>query len=373
VPPATITYRRSPHIVCYWSGGRLVFHNFATGHGITANPVVSEVLHVFDDWQSIDALARALPRFTAASLRTVVADLSRRTFLDRSDRPADARVEAMRGWDSWNPAAGFLHFSTKDYDFAGSERQVDAVLRRRLREKPLPAPTKPVMASCAVPLPAARLDGGLARALRARRTWRRFSRRPISLRDLATLVGLTFGVQRWLNAGKLGRAPLKTSPSGGARHPIEAYVVARRVSDLAPGLYFYAPADHRLVPIRRGATVTAIERYLPGQRWYRDASALVVLTAVFARTQWQYPHARAYRAVLIEAGHLCQTFCLVATALDLAPFCSDALADTSIERDLKIDGVSESVLYAAGVGARPTGRWTPWPGETRRPARRRSK
>src|SRR6266566_2232899 len=49
-------------------------------------------------------------------------------------------------------------------------------------------------------------------------------------------------------------------------------------------------------------------------------------------------------------GHLCQTFCLVATWLGLAPFCTAALKDTLIERDLGIDGIRESVLYVAGVG-----------------------
>jgi SagB-type dehydrogenase family enzyme len=82
---------------------------------------------------------------------------------------------------------------------------------------------------------------------------------------------------------------------------------------------------------------------------------VVVMTAVFARTQWKYPASRAYRAVLLDAGHLGQTFCLVATWLGLAPFCTMALADSRIERDLGIDGVTESVLYAAGVGVRPAG------------------
>ena len=103
---------------------------------------------------------------------------------------------------------------------------------------------------------------------------------------------------------------------------------------------------------------------LPTQWWYRDASALVLLTAVFERTRWRYEGPRAYRAVLIEAGHLCQTFCLTATWLGLAPFCSMALADTAIESMLGLDGVSESVLYAAGVGSTPSASSTP-PGAVR--------
>jgi hypothetical protein len=38
--------------------------------------------------------------------------------------------------------------------------------------------------------------------------------------------------------------------------------------------------------------------------------------------------------------------------LGLAPFCTAALVDPEIEADLGLDGSSESVLYAAGVGVR---------------------
>jgi SagB-type dehydrogenase family enzyme len=81
---------------------------------------------------------------------------------------------------------------------------------------------------------------------------------------------------------------------------------------------------------------------------------LFLMTAVFPRTMWKYHHARAYRVVLLNAGHLCQTFCLVATWLGLAPFCTAALKDTLIEKDLGIDGIRESVLYVAEVGVPAT-------------------
>jgi hypothetical protein len=67
---------------------------------------------------------------------------------------------------------------------------------------------------------------------------------------------------------------------------------------------------------------------------------------------WKYRFARAYRVVLLDAGHLCQTFCLTATWLGLAPFCTAALNDSLIERDLGVDGVTESALYVAGAGMR---------------------
>jgi SagB-type dehydrogenase family enzyme len=93
---------------------------------------------------------------------------------------------------------------------------------------------------------------------------------------------------------------------------------------------------------------------LAGQWWFGDASFVVFMTAVFKRTQWKYDYPRAYRAVLMEAGHLCQTFCLTAAWLGLAPFCTIAFKDSMIEQTLGVDGISESVLYAAGAGERPS-------------------
>ena len=149
---------------------------------------------------------------------------------------------------------------------------------------------------------------------------------------------------------------LKTSPSGGAMHPGEVYVAAFNVEGLSRGLYHYDAARHALGRVRRASAVMAPSRYLPHQPWYRGAAAMFLMTAVVSRERWKYTSPRAYRAMLLDAGHLCQTCCLVATALDLAPFCSMALADSAIEADLGVDGVHEVALYAAGVGCRPVSR-----------------
>jgi len=131
--------------------------------------------------------------------------------------------------------------------------------------------------------------------------------------------------------------------------------MALRVRGLTRGLYHYDADRHRLARLSSTATPRLAERFLGGQSWFRGAAAIVFMTAVFSREQWRYSTPRAYRAVLLDAGHLCQTFCLLATWLDLAPFCTMALDDSAIESALGIDGISESVLYAAGVGAKKPG------------------
>ena len=137
--------------------------------------------------------------------------------------------------------------------------------------------------------------------------------------------------------------------------------MALRVKGLARGLYHYAPDRHALVRLKQGATPRMVADYLPTQEGYPRAAALVIMTSVFDRVIARYPYPRAYRSILTEAGHLCQTFCLLATSLGLAPFCSMAFADSRIERDLNIDGISEAAIYIAGVGTQPADTdWAPW-------------
>ena len=188
------------------------------------------------------------------------------------------------------------------------------------------------------------------RVLMARGTHRRFTDEPLDFESVSQLLSLVWGVTGFLYSPLFGRLPLKTSPSAGARHPGEVYLLALRVKGLKAGLYHYHAARHRLELISNEVSGSRASLYCARQRYVAKAAALFIMTAVFPRTMWKYGKPRAYRVVLLDTGHLCQTFCLVATWLGLAPFCTAAFKDTLIENDLQIDGIRESVLYVAGVG-----------------------
>lgn len=352
-----IRYRRSPHLVGYWSG-ELTLYNYETRRANRATALAVELLDFFGAPRTVAEARRRFRRLPAREVDRAVSALARHRLLDRVE--GRGRGSALDAWTSWNPAAGFFHFSTKDVGFVGADSGMEPGPSRR----PPPA-VKRLPKAPRVALPPAETDGPLGALLAQRRTWRRFSSVPVPLQSLATLLGSTFRLTpRRLPDGQ--RIHLRTSPSPGARHALEAYVLARRVEGLRPGLYHYAADRHQLERVRRHATREQLLAYLPTQDWYGDAAALVLITAVFPRLWWRYDYPRAYRAVLIEAGHFCQTFLLVATSLGLAPFCSMALADSRIERDLGVDGVTESVLYAAGVGSRPPGvDWAPVPAPKR--------
>jgi SagB-type dehydrogenase family enzyme len=355
-------HRRSPFLVCYWTEEGLVFENFATRTRTSAAPLVCSILNFFDRWRPAAELFRHFPEYSPASLRRVLGQLTRRSLLQRSDSDPSPAERAMAAWKDWNPAAGFLHFSTKDVEYETDLKAVERALRRKARTEPLPPAVKLYPRARQIALAAPKIDSEFPRVLLARRTWRQFQRRRVPLRALGELLWLSGRVQRWLRVPGIGRFALKTSPSGGALQPIEIYVLALHIEGLAPGIYHYAADRHNLELLKRNVTPRHVTRYLPGQPYYQDAAALLLLTARFPRPQWKYTFARSYRAVLLDAGHLGQTMLLAATWLGLAPFCSMALADSRLEKDLGVDGVTESAIFAVGFGTRPPGMdWAPWP------------
>lgn len=356
-------YRRARSIVAYWRDGELVFENYLSRVTLSADPRSVSVLHFFETWHTPAECCASMEDYHRASVEAVVRQLIELEFL-LQERSLQARRDAdlEQVWRSWLPAAGFLHFSVRDAKFETDEAALVRDLRRRVKHHPPPTAVKRYAKAPEVDLPAPREDGELPRVLLARRTWRQFSSKPVELADLSTLLWLTCGVQSWWEQPAGPPVALKTSPSAGARHPVEFYLVARKVDGLRPGLYHYVSDAHRLEFLRLGATARHIRRYLAQQWWYETAALVVFMTAVFPRSQWKYEDAGAYRTVLLDAGHLCQTFCLVASWLGLAPFCTQALAESAIEKDLGIDGITESAIYAAGVGARPPGKdWAPEP------------
>jgi SagB-type dehydrogenase family enzyme len=109
-----------------------------------------------------------------------------------------------------------------------------------------------------------------------------------------------------------------------------------------------------------------------------DAHVVIVLASRFRRTFWKYRnHAKAYRAVILDAGHLSQMLYLSATERGLAAFITAAVNEVDIETLFGLDPMKEGVLAVCGFGWRgdtidevefdPLGNI--WPVETRKSLR----
>ena len=124
---------------------------------------------------------------------------------------------------------------------------------------------------------------------------------------------------------------------------------------MAPGLYHYRPVEHALEPLPAPdiALAELASQAVARQHWFADAHAMAILAPRWNRHYWKYRrHAKGYRAVALEAGHLSQTLYLAATEAGLAAYITAAINEIPLERALGLDPVREGVLAICGFGWR---------------------
>ncbi len=326
--------------------------------------VEAEDLHLLADLPADATRARAdleaafgagrVARLVDAGL--LIGDHEAHAQLRRSD-------EALRRTDWWGPAAVAHSFGRWDgVDISADElregkRTVSGLVARNGAPPPEALELKAPEARLALPPPA---DSALDQLLRARATCRNFDpAAQLSLGDFSTLMHRAFAAQGSL-AMDAGAVMLKkNSPSGGGLHPIEAYVLVQRLQGVAPGLYHYHCLQNALEPMAiLSAEVAAAQarELVAGQDWFANAPVLVLLAARFQRNFWKYrKHAKSWKVILLDAGHLSQTFYLGATDLGLGAFVTGAINDRCAERLFDLDGLATGAIAVCGVGARAAG------------------
>ncbi|SFU93003.1 putative peptide maturation dehydrogenase [Pseudoduganella namucuonensis] len=269
--------------------------------------------------------------------------------------PVRARDETLRA-QHWRPMSALAHAFGRWGDvrvetgmhFPDFQQLVAA-------NGPPPPPTvEPAGAGPALALPPVE-RAGLDDTLFRRYTGRNFDKEAsLPLPVAARLLQRAFGAQERRLVGEDAHVLKKLSPSAGGLHPIEAYVLAQRVDGVAPGLYHYHPVAHTLTPLTLldGAAAAALAlRFVADQHWFADAPMQVAMVARVARNFWKYRnHPKAYKAVTLDAGHLSQTFYLLATEAGMPAFVTAAVNDVDIERALGLDPLSDAVMAVCGCG-----------------------
>lgn len=304
-----------------------------------------------DEWLAWDALSAQEQAGLEPLLQAGV------VYSDQPTHAALAAAEQKLAQQHWHPLAAVYHRHTRwhDTDTVQAMEQTGATtaqaLRALLGQAPPPAWTRrgDSQAQVALPVPA---DSALERLFAARVTCRNFDlQRPLALEPLASVLGRVFA-SRGQEAASQDTVFLKrSSPSGGGMHPLEAYLWVQRVEGLAPGLYHYRCTEHALAPLP--APAASLLQALAGQDWFASAPAAVVITARFARNFWKYrQHAKAYRALLLEAGHFSQSLYLAATEEGLGAWVTCAVNEAVLEQALGLEPMEEGVLAVCGLGWR---------------------
>ena len=188
--------------------------------------------------------------------------------------------------------------------------------------------------------------------LRLRTSRRRYMNKHLSYRMLSDILYFSAGIK---NAGKIHGKELhdpkkakRFYPSGGARYPIEIYVIASNVQWLERGLYHYNVLDNTLEQLIENDLRGFVKSSLNG-RSIAKAGALIILTGVLSRQEVKYGN-MALRLALIESGHITQNMSLLTANYDIGSCAVSGFDSDEISKLIDLDTGEEIPLYAFTVG-----------------------
>jgi SagB-type dehydrogenase family enzyme len=319
--------------------GDLLGCNFLTKSVFGCDIALLELLAETREWTEAQAIVDGRFEGDAAGVESLVRHSALTVAGSELARREDEYLSEWR----WSVPTGLLHFCLEDAEIISLEES-EALQRQRLETEPQPElylrnrGRIPI-----VPLPEAGKSDALLGLMEKRRTVRAAASPSIGLAQLSDCLFAGMGITGE-TSNVAGRLPLGMTPSGGARNPYEAYVFARRVDGLAPGIYHYSAADHDLGLLRK--SLPKFSALVGGQDWADQMPCLLVLVADLRRTMWKYQDPNAYRVVLIEAGHIGQNVMLAATRHGLSACPTAALAQGRIRKALGLRRITDAPVYA---------------------------
>lgn len=187
------------------------------------------------------------------------------------------------------------------------------------------------------PLPEPRAKGQLSleETILLRRSTRDFTDQPLSLSEISQLL--------WAAQGITDPRGYRTAPSAGALYPLEIYSVTEA------GVFHYLPHDHALDTVLEGDVRDSLHDAALNQKAILNAPMVLVVTAVYERTQVKYGTERSPRYVQLEAGHAAQNVLLQAASLGLGAVPIGAFHDEDVQAVLTLPE-DHQPLYLIPVG-----------------------
>lgn len=221
--------------------------------------------------------------------------------------------------------------------------------RKGISQPPLEKPYDPSQPVFDLPQVSGEILGqrDLYTCLRERRSLRRYGDGDMNLHQLSFLLWATQGVDKVV--GKENKTTFRPVPSGGARHPLETYMVINRVEGLERGIYRYLPLEHKLLLISKGDYSDELVEAVHGQSFLSGSAVVFIWSAIPYRSEWRYDIA-AHKMILLDAGHVCQNLYLACEAIGYGTCVVADFVQDKLDQFIGVDGKEEFALYVAPVG-----------------------
>lgn len=171
----------------------------------------------------------------------------------------------------------------------------------------------------------------------------------LSKETLGYLLDVTFGFIGECKTPIQGNFPLRTSPSGGSRHPTEAYPVITDWPEIPSGTYHYNPSENALEHLTNSGEWLECERNVSNLSF--DPRMALVLTSVLERNMWKYRSAKTRQITLLDIGHLICTLELTVQALGLTVRVTRDIDEDLLSDQLGITSFEEPIYGVVLIGS----------------------
>ncbi|MDK2949320.1 MAG: hypothetical protein PWQ56_485 [Patescibacteria group bacterium] len=181
-----------------------------------------------------------------------------------------------------------------------------------------------------------------------RKSLRIFTKRKITFKELSNFLFFSAGInnKKTININESRRM----YPSAGARYPLEIYLInLKKIGNNNEGIYHYNVKWNTIELLKEENCKKILSKVIPNQKWISDADTVLIITAVFNRTNIKYKD-RGWRYIYIEAGHLGQNFYLNAEKLKLRCCAIGGFDDNIVTDLLRLDNENEVPIYAFVLG-----------------------
>jgi SagB-type dehydrogenase family enzyme len=165
---------------------------------------------------------------------------------------------------------------------------------------------------------------------------------PTDLSKILFLAGGLTGRQR--QAGQ--DFYYRSAPSAGALYPNEIYMAWWAGAGLESGIYHFGVHNRRLSLLRPGNFQHILQSAIGDAS--PDLAAVFMITGIFFRSAWKY-RKRAYRYVLLDAGHLMENLRLALNAAEISSALAYDMDDAAIDGLLGVDTQREGILGCVKV------------------------
>ena len=342
--------RRSKFLHIYFKDSYIVAENIYSRERFRINEVTIGYLQNFDNWIKVSDVVKKYDKYNVESIYEAASYFLKAGLLIEKHSKNETLEKKYAYWSNWPSQAAIYHFTTRDDLISVKKSDLGCVIERA-KSRPMPSISqKP--ASVYIPIELNNNKEVLENIFSERRTCRHFAAKEvIDWSMIGPSISKVFSCQSYAVGGVLGESlMLRSAPSGGARHPTECYLLLRRITGIKDGLYHYQPEENSVGYLQPAANDSTVRDLLCGQHWFQSANLIVFFTSKFDRLMWKYISARAYRAFLLDIGHLAQNFLIEMSSMGFGVFCTGAFKDTKVDEFIGIDSVQEGSMYVAGAG-----------------------